>query len=487
MPSHLVQVTNPLSVKTKVHASRNIAAALDETMQCTSFLEVQVQNLAPEPLLFESLIFHPNPGLEVQDLTVKPTSPIQSGDIVQCLFIVAPTKEQHPEVYQRAVRGGGVMHLGKLDVRWRGRMGEPGHLSTSQLIRRLPLPIPVRLVAETAEISLRPPLLPAVTSEAMTYRNSQNSDTSYTSTRSLAKDSLRFPGRPPSPMSASSRPSSPTHPQASRFALHNTDLYATLFVKPPSSTSVPLGDAFTIDFELKISSTVRSSRFRQRRLKLAAQHVNYHDEQWRTTKDTGDENISAADASSASYSMQQSLQPERTIPEIALEGDSQPARVPTSGYLPPPVPLDNSNPFRRPDLTVIDENATLPSSRISFLGSSLVELAPITLRHLPQATEASDLSSISSRRQSVESAKTDEQSLAEIIDRKGRPDTAEIRAHFSLTYLPLQYGIHAVGGVRILLLEDIWIGTDATTATEISGLPPCNIVEHTIIAEVLVE
>src|SRR5258707_388224 len=62
-----MQVTNPLSVKTKVHTPRSPSALLSCTEREKVFLEVHIQNLTPEPLWFRRLLFEPAKGWRVYD------------------------------------------------------------------------------------------------------------------------------------------------------------------------------------------------------------------------------------------------------------------------------------------------------------------------------------------------------------------------------------------------------------------------------------
>lgn len=123
-------MTNPLSVRTKVHVPRSASALSSVEEREKIFLEVHIQNLTQEPLWVEQLQFSPMDGWKVLDDGSFPGSltTLQSQDISQFVFTLFPALAPLlPSVYAP----GSTIPLGRLDIAWRSSMGEPGRLLTS--------------------------------------------------------------------------------------------------------------------------------------------------------------------------------------------------------------------------------------------------------------------------------------------------------------------------------------------------------------------
>lgn len=143
----LSQVTNPLSVKTKVHTPRSPSALLSRSEREKTFLEVHIQNLTQEPMWFERMLFEPAQGWQVEDANVLPITENETGtqslftgsqalmqpqDIRQYMYILAATTLPTFAVQHAP---GSVIPLGRLDISWRSSFGEPGRLLTSVSIQ----------------------------------------------------------------------------------------------------------------------------------------------------------------------------------------------------------------------------------------------------------------------------------------------------------------------------------------------------------------
>lgn len=138
-------MSNPLSVKTKVHIPKSPTALMSKTEREKVFLEVHVQNLTSEPLCFERMKLDCVDGWSVEDAnlwdsdTPANDSPrdsalsittvfsgsmaiMQPQDTRQYLFILSPKPEAIPD-FPIIHQPGSVVPLGRLDISWRtGRL-----------------------------------------------------------------------------------------------------------------------------------------------------------------------------------------------------------------------------------------------------------------------------------------------------------------------------------------------------------------------------
>eukprot|EP00128_Syssomonas_multiformis_P012526 Colp12_sorted_trinity150504_noHs@24358 len=132
------EVKNPLAVKTKVY-----------NVEDDVFLEAQVQNIMPTQMFIESVTFDPAAPFKYEDYNVcerdgapsttfAPMTYLNPDDIRQYLYRLTPKIPSDKQAKSTAA-------IGKLDIVWRTNMGEPGRLQTSQLPRKLPLPLEVKV------------------------------------------------------------------------------------------------------------------------------------------------------------------------------------------------------------------------------------------------------------------------------------------------------------------------------------------------------
>ncbi|CAE7232617.1 unnamed protein product [Rhizoctonia solani] len=141
-------VSNPLSVRTKVHVPRSPSALLNRTERNKVFLEVHVQNLTAKPLYFERIQFECAEGWVLANSTPKALldsgsqaneTSLRPQDTRQYLYILTPTPAATPS-FPIPYPPGTIIALGRLDMSWRSSFGEPGRLLTSMLSRKIPLP-----------------------------------------------------------------------------------------------------------------------------------------------------------------------------------------------------------------------------------------------------------------------------------------------------------------------------------------------------------
>lgn len=160
------QVTNPLSVKTKVHTPKSPSALLHPLEREKVFLEVHIQNMTQETMWFDRMEFEcaegwraldanrlpvPDPSDDVgahasQHLFSGSMALMQPQAIRQYIYILSPTSVAtfpitHPP--------GAVIPLGRLDISWHSKFGEPGRLLTSVRVTSRRLPTCILILAPT--------------------------------------------------------------------------------------------------------------------------------------------------------------------------------------------------------------------------------------------------------------------------------------------------------------------------------------------------
>lgn len=142
------------------------------------YLEVQVHNQSSQSIVFDHVKLLPQPKtetglLDYVDMNLDPSTGrlpsslahLSIGDVSQFLFSI--TQEELPPPNQP------VQVLGRLDISWRGTMGEPGRLQTSALTRKLvPKTTPVPAWApDKAGLSALPGLQPELLVEVLDHTN----------------------------------------------------------------------------------------------------------------------------------------------------------------------------------------------------------------------------------------------------------------------------------------------------------------------------
>ena len=433
---------------------------MNEELEHTVFLEVQVQNISAEPLLFNKLNFGPAEGLEVQDLTIRNNYPVQPGDVLQCLYIIKPKPKKIQDIIAKARLANNAMGLGRLEIRWSGRMGDAGHLTTSQLVRHLPMPF----------------VPPALASRQTFPHQTSNLATPDRPFRS----GLRSPSPRGSPHlgTGTATPSPRQSVQIDEPLLlpFGSDIQTALYTLPPESTSFATGKPFELHFRLSLTSTCRNpSSGKKRRLRLAAQHVDHHSPLLHQLYAPE----SRADPTQTG-SARQSLETSRPLPPTPRRSEDNQATI-----WPPPHPLPEGHPY---DARRSDQRHLKPSQGVRFYGNTLLELPEVSFDHGSDAkpsAAASDEADQSDPRISIDSTATDDVPLDQVA-RKGvakRQQTQTV--HFSLQYVSFTHGIHTVGGVRVMVVEDSWLDGDAEEAGQ-PGPAHYGLIEHSIVAEVVI-
>ncbi|KAI0029736.1 hypothetical protein K488DRAFT_55711 [Vararia minispora EC-137] len=408
-------VTNPLSVKTKVHVPKSPAGMLSRDERDKVFLEVHIQNTTPEPMSFERIFLEPAPGWIVEDvnfglgpsdsrelLLFGPMAMMQPQDARQYIYILKPVEPS--EFFVQPVPGA-VIPLGRLDLSWRSTFGEPGRLLTSMLSRRIPLVAPVQATAPRQQPASALPL------HIQRSQIGISQPPSRPSTPPIATPTP-IPYRPASPRV---RPSSvpiispsaitaPLLPISPSEAL-DVDLIATNTPRDPVPVDVPLH----IKFSIGLSAAVAEGR--QRIVSLIVQHV-----QLPCTIEPASVNAAASarhrptHAEPGSTNSLQLARTPFTQPAI-LEPLVESPRAHTTTL----VDLVKLLPLPMP--AVGDEEKYTHVAGACFLGASVQLLPPFALvGHIP--------------------------SFAEV----------------ELTWVPLRRGFVRIGGLRVIILDDHTVG-----------------------------
>ncbi|KAI0048223.1 DUF974-domain-containing protein [Auriscalpium vulgare] len=444
-------VTNPLSVKTKVHIPRSPSAVLSPAERSRVFLEVHIQNLTQEPMWFERMIFEPAPGWLAQDANLLSapkatgesifsgsTAMMQPQDARQYLYSL--TEVESPAFPVRHAPGT-VIGLGRLDISWRSSFGEPGRLLTSMLSRRIPLIQPTQAPRQQQPASALPLHL---------QRAAGNPAASLPPSRSSTPPiGGPAPYRPASP-SLRNRPSS-VPPRTQSPAAGNVHVVAHVPLDPIDvdlvthaivQAPIAVHKRFPIAFTLGISVSIPEGQARL--ISLVVQHVQL-----------------SQVLSSPPHTAPSDILGHRTpafAPSPTFHGTSRTSSVALEDRglvtspkhqqfdedvlkrLPPPVPEP------------ADEVAYSKIQGIDFVGPSTLILPSATLR------ASGGLESLTSDTESEESSSSGLQN---------KMTTVENFWEFELEYKPTRTGYLKVGGLRVILVEDRLIdegeSTDAPT------------------------
>lgn len=462
-------VTNPLSVKTKVHTPRSPSALMTLSEREKVFLEVHIQNLTQDAMWFERMKFECAEGWSVVDANTAgddkdhmlfsgSTALMQPQAIRQYIYILTPTSSFSFPV----VHPGSVIPLGRLDISWRSQFGEPGRLLTSMLSRRFPGPSP----APNSTPAPAPPLQHPV-SALPPYL--QRTVPSAPSSPARPRSPQLPPSRPSSPTPAPYRPGSPfrtrpmsgpSHAQSpaagsvsniNMFVAPNQqqpappvpalvlDVEADVIINHIARESITVERPFNIAFTATVSAALPKAKGKQRVITLAVQHLQYpratviaYSEPFQATE-TISSRFSSLGLTSATSTL---VTPVQSSPDMASENSLviSPEKMLARPTLPPPY------------FEFADEEKRTKLKGCVFVGSSTQFLNPITLTDPSHASHHEDSSD-------------------------GDVEKAQGSQEFELTFLPVQTGFLRAGGLRILLVRDevVDVGTDQATRRLGSG------------------
>ncbi|KAF8906051.1 hypothetical protein CPB84DRAFT_1745251 [Gymnopilus junonius] len=420
-------VTNPLSVKTKVHSPKSPSALLSPLEREKTFLEVHIQNLTQDAIVFERMRLECTDGWKAIDGNIindengnetsifnGSTALMQPQDMRQYVYTLVP---KSVDLLPPTPAPGTIIPLGRLDIFWRSSFGEPGRLLTSMLSRRIPLP---------------PAPQPASALPPHFKRNIANSVPSRPQSPSINQSRPATPPpsqRPGSP--ALNRPSSVSlnRPQSPQHFTSSTlpEIEAHLIVRRIPRENLLVEKPFFISFSVVISSTIPlGKKHLKRNVKLAIQHIRPRNEPPPVPlqpvevasprlPSSGFSTPSSATATFNYALAHQKILAASNRPPVteALASDSDISNV-DPNLLPPPYFDGVSN----------EEKKALMAG-VSFLGASAIFL-PQTEIVFPSAESTGETPSL--RGQAVQ--------------------------EFDLSFIALRKGFSAIGGIRILLVDD---------------------------------
>ena len=434
-------MTNPLSVKTKVHSVKSPTALLSPSEREKVFLEVHIQNLTQAAICFERMRLECTDAWEAVDGNIvsggegKGETSIFSGamalmqpqDMRQYVYILTP-KVTEPSTNTPAP--GSIIPLGRLDISWRSSFGEPGRLLTSMLSRRIPLaPTPAAQPA-----SALPPYLKRTIAGPTPSRPHSPSISSIHQAR---------PGTPP----IGPRPGSPAlrrdsvssvRPQSPQLTpvpqpVPPPEIEAQLLVRRLPRENIRIEKPFSIAFSVVISSPVTPSRENLRRkVTLAIQHIRKRVIPPPVIPQPPVESFSPrlpssgfSTPSSATATFNYALAHQKI-----LAASSRPA-APEPVIPDPGTPTDNSNALPPPYFEGGSEE--LPSSSpnsVSFVGPSAIYLPPLEIDYSSHSGHGDGFAKV------------------------------QLTQDFELPFIGLRQGFSTIGGLRILLAEDVVQGTE---------------------------
>ncbi|KAI0637237.1 DUF974-domain-containing protein [Trametes polyzona] len=506
-------VTNPLSVKTKVHLPRSPTALLSAQEREKVFLEVHIQNLTQDAMWLERMQFECIEGWQVQDANILEhaatgskeylfsgsTALMQPQDLRQYIYILSP---KVLPAFPISHVPGTILPLGRLDISWRSCYGEPGRLLTSTLSRRIPL-----IQAPSQSQTPPPGQLPAIKQppSAIPLHLQRSNTIGGTPSRPQSPQIQQRPGSPPvNPGPAPYRPGSPfrnrpmsagppARPQSpglvTTFAPSVPqvlqDVEVDLVVTSVPRDSIVVDKPFTIGFRLTVQAPVPFARpnepRRQRVVSLVVQHA----------QPAKQFNVAAAVASAVATS----TGPPQAAwsPRLPSSGFSTPSPYATpyrgdftdtlaqrllvasprrmhadtesdagtdGGETPGPSMhsagrvIDLPPPELQPPPGAGADTKLASSSNVTYLGTSALFLPALRLP-IPDAPPPPSPGGPASHSRNI-SDSTDSSAESDADDAAGVPDRAKVTAaqEFELSYMPLRTGFAAVGGLRVLLVED---------------------------------
>ncbi|KAH9901130.1 DUF974-domain-containing protein [Cubamyces lactineus] len=500
-------VTNPLSVKTKVHVPRSPSALLSSQEREKVFLEVHIQNLTQDAMWLERMQFECVEGWQVQDANILEnpattakeylfsgsTALMQPQDLRQYIYILSP---KVLPAFPITHVPGSILALGRLDISWRSSYGEPGRLLTSTLSRRIPLiqapaQNPTPPSQQIAGMKQPPSAIPPHLQRSNTLGG--------TPSRPQSPSLQQRPTSPPvNPGPAPYRPGSPFRnrpasvgPPARPQSPGPTTTFVTPAQRPPDEvavdlvvTSIPrdtiaVDKPFSIGFKLTVQAPAPVARpnelRRQRIISLVVQHTR-SPKQMSLAAAVASAVASSAGAPQAAWSprlpssgfstpspyatpyrgdfhdtLAQRLlvaSPRKANAELDSDAGTDGGETPAPGMYSAARVIDLPPPELRA------QSGGPSSDGVTFLGTSALFLPPL---RLPIPDPPAPLSSQDRAGHSRGvSDSTDSSADSDAEDLAGKIDRIKVNAsqEFELSYLPLKTGFTTVGGLRVLLVED---------------------------------
>ncbi|KAH9952206.1 hypothetical protein B0H21DRAFT_716167 [Amylocystis lapponica] len=488
-------VTNPLSVKTKVHLPRSPSALLSRAEREKVFLEVHIQNMTQDAMWLDRMQFECTDGWSVQDANTLNTGAVDKGNIFsgamaliqpqdmrQYMYILSPTVLAAFPVTHAP---GSIIHLGRLDISWRSSFGEPGRLLTSMLSRRIPLIQPVQ-----PQTSAQAPVPPSKQGpSAIPLHLQRTASLAGTPPRPRSPQLSQRPNSPPvssagpvpyrssSPFrSLTALPSIPAQPPASPLSPHPAarrpeDIQVDLVVRSIPHESLCVEQPFEIAFTIAISALIPTPRpteaRKQRILSLVVQHLEppriqptvisdaiaqpiVPRESWSPRMPSS--GLSTPSPSGTPYrgDFQDALAQKLLVAsprQLDNDGDTDTDGGETPA---PPGARGGFNAVHLPAPYARAESSV--SKDVVFLGTSALFLPQLRLAVPPDAVVRTEHEKKHERDWSVST--TDSEADSEVEFDGTHSIKMVVCQEFELSYLPLRRGFAKVGGLRVVLVED---------------------------------
>ncbi|KAF9234782.1 DUF974-domain-containing protein [Melanogaster broomeanus] len=447
-------VTNPLSVKTKVHSPRSPSALLHPLEREKIFLELHIQNLTQETMWFDRMEFECAEGWSAVDANRMSGA----GCTTIHIHSIATTIPTFP-VSQPP---GSIVPLGRLDISWHSQFGEPGRLLTSMLSRRIPGPQqPPQHQAQPPGPQHPPTAIPPYL---------QRATPGSPSSPSRPRSPQLPPSRPNSPPAVVYRPSSefrsrpaaaapmprPQSPAGSVYSVSGPssqplvipeltpDLDLDLLIMRSADDPIHVGEPFTLRCKLTVATAIPRGRH-QRVVSLVVQHL----QPLRLSAQTAPETMAVTSPATSRFS---SVASQMTLAQgshnvlgehMVVSPRKHVAGSDAMLSLPPPY------------FETQDEIRSAKLRGCSFLGPSAIPLEPIKLVPHGDSVVADDLPRV------------------------------EASQEFVLTFLPLRTGFVCVGGLRVILVHDDL--SDAESGIHRAVKEPRTLKELDVVAELWVQ
>ncbi|KAJ4488342.1 DUF974-domain-containing protein [Lentinula aciculospora] len=458
-------VTNPLSVKTKVHAPRSPSALMVPSERDKVFLEVHIQNLTSESIWFERMHFEAAEGWSARDANVVnvdgeeqsiytgSTALMQSQDMRQYIYILSlKTSSLEPVVYLP----GAVIPLGRLDISWRSSYGEPGRLLTSMLTRRIPL---LSQPIQTQPASALPPYLKRQSTSATPPARPRSPQLPQSRPNSpTPRPSSPVPYRPRASSVVAGFSQIPPSPQPPPSVIPTSNIDAHLLLRDIPHDNVLVGKCFKIALTVVLSSLLASDKQRKRlRLTLVIQHIGFPS----TSRPIGtstasilpspppESSFSPRSLSSPGFSSPSPTYTTFNYPlahQKLLEA-SQERSVTRDSFIYDIVkPAENMKSLPPPYFEKVDDSKKQRMTAVTFSGPSAIVLPPIELV-------------VPSKYHSNQSAVDPQSGSRSALKHQAILD-------FELDYVALRRGFATVGGLRLLLVGEKLVNDDTEEEEE---------------------
>ncbi|KZT03573.1 DUF974-domain-containing protein [Laetiporus sulphureus 93-53] len=501
-------VTNPLSVKTKVHVPRAPTALMFRSEREKVFLEIHIQNLTQDAMWLERMYLECADGWQAHNANAVRSKDsegnesifsgsmalMQPQDMRQYVYILAPTvlalfPVTHPP--------GSVVPLGRLDISWRSSFGEPGRLLTSMLSRRIPLvqpPLPNQGPSQAPPV---PSKQPASAIPLHLQRSASLANASPP--RPHSPQHIQRPSTPPAGGSGTApyRPGSPFRNRAigpaaapsntvlpsSSSTRRRVDVEVDLVVRHIPRESIKIEKPFAIAFTVNVSAPVPTPRpgdtCRARVLSLVVQHVQPPRGITASALPTSDtatarsELFSPPVLSSGFSTPSPRSTPHRADFQDSLaqrlrvasprrgQLDEEDSRANTDGDATPPAASDVRTgdetvilppPYTQDDFT--DAKTPVRPSNVVFSGVSAVFLPQIRLT-APEGSVAVIEPAMPIHERNISTSTAGSAADSELENMAGRATVKVMTSQdFELSYISLRGGFSTIGGLRVVLVED---------------------------------